>query len=193
MALAPPRQRPRHAHDHLPLAEAPEVDAHADEVVQARVRGLVQEEGGEGAERVDEEPGLDAAVHGRQPFCEDARRSWRVRAVVVGVGVLVAFGFWCWSCCCGGSRGGGGEFLGGVVVGGRRGGGLVVIYAGGGGGRGEEGEGPLPAEAEEAEEEVDDLEDRDGADGVVEVGGEEVPEHLWPEEGEDGGGGLVCF
>ena len=108
MALSPPRQRPWHAHDHLPLAEAPEVNAHADDVVQSRVRGLVQEERGEGAERVDEESGFDAAVHGRQPFCEAARRSWRG---AVGVGVLVAFGLW-WFCCVGG------KFLGGVVVGG---------------------------------------------------------------------------
>lgn len=37
------------------------------------------------------------------------------------------------------------------------------------------------------------MEDGDGADGRVEVCGEEVPEEFWPEEGEDGGGGLVCL
>ena len=37
----PPGQRPRHAHDDLALAESPEVDAHADDVVETRVGALV--------------------------------------------------------------------------------------------------------------------------------------------------------
>ena len=40
--LSPPGQRPRHAHDDFPFAEAPEVDAHADDVVYPRVGALVQ-------------------------------------------------------------------------------------------------------------------------------------------------------
>lgn len=83
----------------------------------------------------------------------------------------------------------GDRLLGGVAV---RRGGVVVVEAGGGGGGGEEGQGPFPAEAEEAEEEVDGLEDGDGADGGVEVRGQEVPEEFWPEEGADRGGDLVC-
>ena len=57
-------QRPRHAHDDFAFAEGPEVDAHAEDVVDARVRGLVEEERRKGAEGVDEEAGFDAAVHG---------------------------------------------------------------------------------------------------------------------------------
>lgn len=52
--------------------------------------------------------------------------------------------------------------------------------------------GPFPGEGEDAEEEVDELEDGDGADGGVEVGGEEVPEDFGPEEAFEGGGDLVC-
>lgn len=48
-------------------------------------------------------------------------------------------------------------------------------------GGGEEGEWPFPAETKDAEEEVDSLEAGDGADAVVEVGGEEVPEDFGPE------------
>ena len=116
----PPGQRPRHAHDDLPLAEAPEVDGHADEVVQARVGGLVEQQRGEGAERVDEEAGFDAGVRGCERFCQGAgrrrgRSSWRGRG---GGGV----GFW----CCG-------VVLRGVVVGGCRGGGvrevIVIVVA----------------------------------------------------------------
>lgn len=55
----------------------------------------------------------------------------------------------------------------------------------------EEGEGPFPGEDEDAEEEVDDLEDGEGFDGAVEIGGEEVPEDLWPEEPFERGGDLV--
>lgn len=50
---------------------------------------------------------------------------------------------------------------------------------------------PFPGEGEDAEEEVDDLQDGDGADGGVEVGGEEVPEDFGPEEAFEGGGDLV--
>lgn len=121
----PPRQAPRIGTHDLALTEAPEIDAQADEVVDARVGALVEEQGGEGAQGVDGEAGLDAAVHG---------------------------GF----------------------------------------GEGEDREGPFPGEGEEAEEEVQDLEDGDGADGGVEIGGEEVPEDFGPEESFEGGGDLVC-
>lgn len=56
---------------------------------------------------------------------------------------------------------------------------------------GERGERPLPGQRDEAEKQVEDLQERDGADGVVEVGGEEVPEDLRPEEAFEGGGDLV--
>lgn len=59
-----PRQRPRHPHHDLAFAEPPEVYPHADDVVESRVRALVEEQRGEGAEGVDEEAGFDAAVHG---------------------------------------------------------------------------------------------------------------------------------
>ena len=70
-AQPPSGQRPRHPHDHFPLAEAPKVHPHADEVVEPRVGALVEEQGGEGAEGVDEEAGFDAAVHGGEGFCEE--------------------------------------------------------------------------------------------------------------------------
>ena len=114
MALPPPGQRPRHAHDHFPLAEAPEINPHADYVVDPRVGGLVQQERGEGAERVDEEAGFDAAVHGCQALCYDAGRSWRGGG---GGGVCVFVFVVLGCCCCWCSYGGGGDFLGGVVVG----------------------------------------------------------------------------
>ncbi len=121
----PSRQRPRlRAHD-LALAVRPEVDAHADQVVDARVRALVQQQRAQAGERVDGQPRLDTPVHGRL-------------------------------------------------------------------GEGEQGKGPFPGEGEDAEQEVDDLEDRDGAHGGVEIGGEEVPEDLGPEETFEGGGDLVC-
>ena len=62
---SPPGQRPRHAHDHLAFAETPEIHAHADDVVQPRVRALVQQQRCQAAQRVDEQSGFDAAVHGR--------------------------------------------------------------------------------------------------------------------------------
>lgn len=107
---------------HLAFAVGPEIDGHADEVVDARVGALVHEQGGEAAERVDDEADLDAAVEARV---------------------------------------------------------------------GERGEGPLPGERDEAEEQVEDLQKGNGADGAVEVGGEEVPEDLGPEEALEGGGDLV--
>lgn len=68
-AQPPSRQRPRHPHDDFPLAEAPKVHAHADDVVETRVGALIKEQGGEGAEGVDEEAGFDAAVHGGEGLC----------------------------------------------------------------------------------------------------------------------------
>lgn len=123
---SPPRQGPRLRADDLALAVSPEVDAHADEVVDARVGALVQQQGAQAGQGVDGQAGLDAAVHG-------------------------------------------------------------------GGGEGEERHGPLPGEGEEAEQQVDALQDGDGAHGRVEVGGEEVPEDLGPEEGFEGGGDLVFW
>ena len=56
----------------------------------------------------------------------------------------------------------------------------------------EEGERPLPREADDAQEEVYDLENGEGLDGRVEVLGQKVPEDLGPEEGLERGGYLVC-
>ena len=56
----------------------------------------------------------------------------------------------------------------------------------------EEGERPLPREADDAEDEVYDLEDGEGLNGRVQVLGQEVPEDLGPEEGLEGGCYLVC-
>ena len=56
---------------------------------------------------------------------------------------------------------------------------------------GEDWKRPFPAEAEKGEEEVYGLEEGDGADGGVEVGGEEVPEEFGPEETFDAGEELV--
>ncbi len=65
-ALPPPGQRPRHAHDHFALAETPEVNAHADYIVEPRVRALVQQQRRQAAQWVDEQAGFDAAMHRRQ-------------------------------------------------------------------------------------------------------------------------------
>lgn len=51
---------------------------------------------------------------------------------------------------------------------------------------------PLVRETGEAEDEIYDLQNGDGFDGAVEVGGEEVPEDLGPEEAFDCSGDLVC-
>lgn len=53
-------------------------------------------------------------------------------------------------------------------------------------------EGPLPGEDDEPADNVDDLQGGEGLHRAVEVGGEEVPEDLGPEEAVDAGGDLVC-
>ena len=45
------------------LAKGPEIHAHAHEVIYARVRALVQQQRGQTADGVDDEAGLDAAMH----------------------------------------------------------------------------------------------------------------------------------
>lgn len=85
--LPPPRQRPRHAHHHLALAKGPEVHAHADDVVEARVRALVQQQRRQAAQGVDEQSGFDAPVHRRQGRRGPGRRS---RRGAVGAGVFVS-------------------------------------------------------------------------------------------------------
>ena len=60
------RQRPRYPHHHLPFAESPEINPHTDDVVQSRIRALIQQQREESVERVDEQAGFDAAVHGRE-------------------------------------------------------------------------------------------------------------------------------
>lgn len=111
-------QRPRlRAHD-LPLAVGPKVHARADEHVQARVGGLVHEDGGQRGQRVVHQTCLYAPVHA-----------------------------------------GAGDELERVLVG----------------------------QTRKAEDQVDDLQDGDGLDGAVEVGAEEVPEYLGPEEAFYGG------
>ena len=50
---------------------------------------------------------------------------------------------------------------------------------------------PLPCQTQQAEQQVDDLEYGDGADDAVEICGEEIEEDFGPEEGVDGGEGLV--
>jgi hypothetical protein len=42
-------------------------------------------------------------------------------------------------------------------------------------------QGPFPCNGEQAENEVDGLKDRYRFDSWVEIGGEKVPEELWPE------------
>ena len=108
---------------HLAFAVRPEIRHHADDVVQPAVGALVDEQRAQGAQRVHDQAGLDAAV---QP---------RAR---------------------------------------------------------EEGERPLPREADDAQEEVYNLENGEGLDGRVEVLGQKVPEDLGPEEGLERGGYLVC-
>lgn len=61
---APLRQLPRLRTNHLALAKSPEINGYAHEVVDARVRALVEEERGEGAEGVDDQAGFHAAVEG---------------------------------------------------------------------------------------------------------------------------------
>ena len=56
---------------------------------------------------------------------------------------------------------------------------------------GEVGERPFVGEGDAGDDEVEDLEDGDGFDGRVEGFGEEVEEEFGPEDGGEGGGGLV--
>ena len=61
--LPPPGQRPRHAHHDLAFAETPEVNAHADYIIDAGVRALVQQQRRQAAQWVDEQSGFYAPVH----------------------------------------------------------------------------------------------------------------------------------
>lgn len=111
MALPSPRQRPRHTHHDLALGETPEINAHADDVVEPRVGALVQQQRGQAAQRVDEQSGFDTPVHRRQcRRCPVRRSRGRAVGVCVFVSVLVCV---VGRCGC----------LGGVVVGG----GAVVV------------------------------------------------------------------
>lgn len=115
MALPSPGQRPRHTHHDLAFAETPEINAHADDVVEPGVGALVQQQRGQAAQRVHEQSGFDAPVHRRQRRrCPVRRSRGRAVGVCVFVAVLVCVGGCCCCCCC---------CLGGVVVGG----GAVVV------------------------------------------------------------------
>ena len=48
----------------LALTKSPEIHSHADEIINARVRALVQQQRGETADGVDDKTRLDAAMHG---------------------------------------------------------------------------------------------------------------------------------
>lgn len=65
LAPAPPplRQLPRPPTHHLPLTKRPEIHPHAHQIIDARVRALVQQQRRQRAERVDDEAGFHAAVH----------------------------------------------------------------------------------------------------------------------------------
>lgn len=79
--FTPARQRPRYPHHHLPLAESPQVNGHADDVVEPGIGALVEQQRGEGGEGVNEQTGLDGSVHRRQH-----RREFR-RLAAAGRGV----------------------------------------------------------------------------------------------------------
>lgn len=49
---------------YLALTKSPEIHAHPDQVVNAWVRALIQQQRGQTADRVDNQTGLDAAMHG---------------------------------------------------------------------------------------------------------------------------------
>ncbi|MCJ1471027.1 hypothetical protein MMC07_009675 [Pseudocyphellaria aurata] len=49
---------------HLALAKGPEIYAHANEVINARICALVEQQRGQTADWVDDETGLDATMHG---------------------------------------------------------------------------------------------------------------------------------
>ena len=109
-SLPPPGQCPRHTHDDLALAKTPEVNAHPDDVIEPRIRALVQQQRRQAAQGVDEQSGFDAPMHRRQCRGDSGRRSGRGG---VGAGVVVS-GLDLLGCVVvrGGGRGGGG----GVVV-----------------------------------------------------------------------------
>ena len=44
------------------MAIGPEIDSHAYQVIDGRVRALIQQDGGKGADRVDDQSRLDAPV-----------------------------------------------------------------------------------------------------------------------------------
>ena len=50
---------------YLALTKRPEIHAHAHQIVDGRIRGLIQQDGHQGAERVKGQPRLDAAMDGR--------------------------------------------------------------------------------------------------------------------------------
>lgn len=49
---------------YLALAKSPEIHAHANEVINARVRALIEQQRGQTADWINDETGLDAAMHG---------------------------------------------------------------------------------------------------------------------------------
>lgn len=49
---------------YLALAKGPEIHAHADQVINARVRALIQQQRRQTADWVDDKTGLDATMHG---------------------------------------------------------------------------------------------------------------------------------
>lgn len=61
--ILPPRQAPRIRTYHLAFTEPPEIYPQPDQIVDARVGALVQQQGGECAQGVDGKSGFDAAVH----------------------------------------------------------------------------------------------------------------------------------
>lgn len=87
LTLSPPRQRPRHPHHHLALAETPEINRHAYYIIDPRVRALIQQQGRQAAQRVDEQSGFDTPMHRRERRRCPVRRS---RRGGVGVCVFVA-------------------------------------------------------------------------------------------------------
>ena len=48
---------------HLSLRKSPKINPHSDQIIQSRIRALIQQQRREGRERIQHQPGLDAAMY----------------------------------------------------------------------------------------------------------------------------------
>lgn len=61
----PPRQRPRHTHDNLALTKAPEINPHPNQIIQPRIRPLIQQQRSQRTQRIHHQSRFYTLVHRR--------------------------------------------------------------------------------------------------------------------------------